>query len=225
MTFSFHFLRFALESLQSTGKDFKGSEFASNLETTASFLGPCYEQYLATIASEEPVVASMAEKTLYWLVFALEPLRARDIAFAISMGLDEADEKLVQPVDGAKLDQCCKGLVIFREESDKLLLVHYSFKEFLCQKLDNSLAHAYLSKICLLALTTMARQDDSSGANLNEGPAMTGEEGLFAYARRNYLVHGFQALSLDQRIGPYIGADDVGFLSGGYSSNRRESKR
>lgn len=226
MTFSFLWVRLALESLQSTGKDFKGSESGtSNLETTPSSLATFYEQYIAMIASEEPVVASMAEKTLYWLVFALEPLRARDIAFAISMGLDKADEKLVQPVDGAKLAQCCKGLVTFREESDKLLLVHQSVKEFLCHKLDNSLAHAYLGKICLLALTIMARQDDSSGANLHEGPAMTGEEGLFAYARRNYLFHGFQALSLDQRIGPYIGADDVGFLSGGYSSNRRESQR
>lgn len=78
------------------------------------------------------------------------------------MGLDEADEKLIAPVDGAKLAQCCKGLVAFREESDELCLVHQSAKESLCQKLDSSLAHAYLGKVCLLALTTVARQEDSS---------------------------------------------------------------
>lgn len=167
----------------------------------------------------------MAEKTLYWLVFALEPLRAQDITFAISIGLNEADEKLVQPVDGAKLAQCCKGLVTFRPESDELRLVHQSAKEFLCQKLDSSLAHAYLGKVCLLALTTMARQDDSSGGTLNVGSAMTGEEGLFAYARRNYLIHGFQALSLDQRIGPFIDADEVGFSSGTFNSNGPHGKR
>ena len=95
----------------------------------------------------------------------------------------------------------------------------------LCQKLDNSLAHAYLGKVCLLALTTTVRQEDSSEMSLNQGRAMSGEEGLFAYARRKYLIHGFQALSLDQRIGPWIDADEVGFLSGGCSSNRRKRKR
>ena len=180
---------------------------------------------MALIASETPLVASIAERTLYWLIFALEPLRAQDIAFAICIGLHEADEKLVQPVDGAKLAQWCKGLVIFREETDELCLIHQSAKEFLCQKLDNSLAHAYLSKVCLLVLTTMARREESSETSLNEGRGMSGEEGLFAYARRNYLIHGFQALSLDQRIGPWIDADEVGFLSGGGGTSTRTEAR
>ena len=218
--YSFLWVRLALESLQSSAKDPK-----TTLETTPSSLSTFYEQYIAVIASETPLVASIAEKTLYWLIFALEPLRARDIAFAICTGLDEADEKLIQPVDGAKLAQCCKGLVTFREEFDELCLVHQSAKEFLCQKLDNSLAHAYLGKVCLLALTTMARQEDSSKTVLNEGRAMSGEEGLFAYARRKYLIHGFQALSSDQRIGPWIDADDLGFLSGGCSNNLLKRKR
>ena len=182
-------------------------------------------QYIAVVVSETPLVASIAEQTLYWLIFALEPLRAQDIAFAICMGLDEADEKLIAPVDGAKLAQCCKGLVAFREDSDELCLVHQSAKESLCQKLDRSLAHAYLGKVYLLALNTMARQEDSSETGWNDGRAMTGEEGLFAYARRKYLIHGFQALSLDQRIGPWIDADEVGFLGGGCVSNRRKRKR
>ena len=200
---SFLLVRHALESLQSPAKDSKA--------TLATF----YEQYIALMASETPLVASIAEKTFYWLIFALEPLRAQDIAFAICLGLNEADAKLIQPVDGAKLTQYCKGLVTFREESDELCLVHQSAKEFLCQKLDNSLAHAYLGKVCLLTLTTMARQEDSSETSLNQGREMSGEEGLFAYARRKYLIHGFQALSSDQRIGPWIDADEVGFLGGG----------
>ena len=210
---SFLLVRLALESLQSPAQDSKA--------TLATF----YEQYIALIASETPLVASIAEKTLYWLIFALEPLRAQDIASAICLGLNEADEKLIQPVDGAKLAQYCKGLITFHEESDELCLVHQSAKEFLSQKLDNSLAHAYLSKVCLLTLTTMARQEDSSESSLNQGRAMSGEEGLFAYARRKYLIHGFQALSSDQRIGPWIDADEVGFLGGGCSSDRRKRKR
>ena len=217
---SFLMVRLALELLQSPAKNSKAT-----LETTPSSLTTFYEQYIGAIASETPLVASIAEKTLYWLIFALEPLRARDIAFAIRMGLDEADAKLIQPVDGAKLAKCCKGLITFREESDELSLVHPSAKEFLCQKLDNSLAHTYLGKVCLLALTTMARQEDSLGTSLNLGGAMSGEEGLFAYARRKYLVHGFQALSSDQRIGPWIDADEVGFLGAGCGCNLGKRKR
>ena len=215
--YSFHSVRRALEYLQPSAKDPKVA--------SASSITTFYEQYIAVIASEPPLVASIAEKTLYWLTFALEPLRARDIVSAISMGMDEADENLIQPVDGAKIAQCCKGLVAFSEESDDLRLVHQSAKEILCQKLDNSLAHAYLAKVCLLTLTTMARQEDSAGTSLIEGGEMSGEEGLFAYARRKYLIHDFQALSLDQRIGPYIDADEVGFLSGGLSVNTRKRKR
>ena len=218
--YSFLLVRLALESLQSSAKDSKATP-----ATTPSSLTTFYEQYIAMIASETPLVVSIAEKTIYWLIFALEPLRAQDIAFAICMGLNEADEKLVQPIDGAKLAQYCKGLVTFREESDELCLIHQSAKEFLCQKLDNSLAHAYLGKVCLLALTTMAREEDSLEMSLSQGRAMSSEEGLFAYARRKYLIHGFQALSLDQRIGPWIDADEVGFLAGGYSSNGRKRKR
>lgn len=127
MMCSFLWVRLVLESLQPSAKDSKAT-----LETTPCSLTTVYKQCIAMIASETPLVASLAEKTLYWLIFALEPLRARDIAFAISIGLDEADENLMQPVDGAKLAQCCKGLVTFRAESDELCLVHQSAKEFLC---------------------------------------------------------------------------------------------
>ena len=225
ISLSFDWVRLALESFKSSTKALKDSgSGASSQEDASISISSFYEQYVAAVASETPIVASVAEKTLYWLAFALEPLRARDISFAISLGLEEADEKLVQPVDGAKLAKCCKGLVTFRAESDELSLVHQSTKEFLCQRMDNSLAHTYLAKVCLLALTTMARKEDSSGTGLNAGSMMAGEEGLFAYAQRKYLVHGFQALSLDQRIGPYIDADDVGFLAGGSSSSSNKHK-
>ena len=222
---SFLWVRLALESLKSSTKALTdgGSEVSSQ-ENASISISAFYERYVATVASETPIVASVAEKTLYWLAFALEPLRARDVSFAISLGLEEADEKLVQPVNGAKLAKYCNGLVTFSAESDELRLVHQSAKEYLCQRMDNSLAHTYLAKVCLLTLTTMARQEDSSGTSLNAGSMMTAEEGLFAYARRKYLVHGFQALSLDQRIGPYIDPDDVGFLARGSSSGDKRKR-
>ena len=206
-------MRLALESLQHSKNDSSDGIFrTADAETTPSSLTKFYEQYIGLIASEKPFIASIAEKMLYWLVFAIEPLRASDVICAISLGLAEAEERVLQPIDGAKLAQCCQGLIDFHQEADTLQFVHQSAREFLCQKLDSSIAHTYLGKVCLLALTTLEQQADQSALRLTEKMAATGEEGLFAYARRNYLRHVFQAVSTDQRIGPFIDTDDVGFL-------------
>lgn len=154
----------------------------------------------------------MAEKTLYWLVFAIELPRASHIACAISLGLAETDERSVRPIDGAKLAQCCQGLLDFHPATDTLQFVHSSAKEFFCQKLNGNMAHSYLGKICLLALTTLEHHPDQPPLNITYSSSITGEEGLFAYARKHYLRHCVQAVSTDQRIGPFIDADDLGFL-------------
>lgn len=146
------------------------------------------------------------ERTFYWLVFSLEPLRARDIAFAICLGLEEADEQQLKPLNAARISDCCKGLVVYIAP-DELRLVHLSAKEFLCQRLDSSLAHMYLAKICLSALTSMAHRPDADTSLCDE--ESSGQEGLYAYAQRNYLLHGFKAIALDQRVGPYIDADEL----------------
>ena len=206
-------MRLALESLQYSNNGSSDRAFrTADVETTPSSMTKFYEHYMALIASEKPFIASIAEKMLYWLVFAIEPLRASDIICAISLGLTEADERVLQPIDGAKLAQCCQGLIDFDQEADTLRLVHRSAREFLCQKLDSSIAHTYMGKVCLLVITTWEQQADQSALSLTHNMAATGEEGLFAYARRNYLRHVFQAVSTDQRIGPFIDTDDVGFL-------------
>jgi hypothetical protein len=54
----------------------------------------------------------------------------------------------------------------------------------------------------------MQKVDDQARDANAEGEGSS-EERLYAYARRWYMVHGFKALSLDQRIGPFIQADDL----------------
>ena len=197
-------MRLALESLQSSR--------SAEVEGIPSSLIRFYEQYIALIASESPVAASIAKKTLYWLLFAAEPLSASDVARAISLGMNEADETGVRPIDGAKLAHCCQGLIDFCEEDDSLQLVHQSAKDFLCQKLDSNMAHTYLSKVCLLALTTFEYQADQPASNSTDSVAAARENGLLSYARRNCQRHALQAVSTDQRIGPFMHADDVGFM-------------
>ena len=104
-----------------------------------------YDTYMQFIATENPIIASIAEKTFYWITFALEPLGAENIAFAITLGLSEKDMKAMKPIDGPKLAKFCNGLVCF-EEPDQLLPQHPTVMEFLSQHLDSDLGHSLISK-------------------------------------------------------------------------------
>lgn len=172
-------------------------------------LEAAYSHLITGIVSQSPRIASIIEKTFYWLVFGLEPLRARDITAALQLGLDEIDGNQLKPLDAAHISQCCKGLVV-EDPVDQLRFVHHSASEYLSQRLDNSLAHVYLAKICLAVLTST--YDGTVPANINgsaPGASMelSGAEGLRAYAQRNHQTHMFKALALDQRIGPYVDPD------------------
>ena len=163
-------------------------DFGVQLPQAVPSLTHLYDTYMQFIATENPVIASIAEKTFYWITFALEPLGAKNIAFAITLGLSEKDMKAVKPIDGPKLAEFCNGLVCF-QEPDQLLPQHPTVMEFLSQHLDSDLGHLYLAKICLKSLTTMAVKRDSASV-LEED--RTGAEGLLAYARKNYMMHGFK---------------------------------
>lgn len=167
-------------------------------------LEAAYSHLITSIVSQSPRIASVIEKTFYWLVFGLEPLRARDVTAAIQLGLNEIDENQLKPLDPAQISQCCKGLVV-EDPTGQLRFVHPSATEYLCQRLDNSLAHVYLAKICLAAMTcTTVPEHGSASADSME---LSGAEGLRAYAQRNHQTHMFKALALDQRIGPYVDPD------------------
>lgn len=172
-------------------------------------LEAAYSHLITNIVSQSPRTASIIEKTFYWLVFGLEPLRAQDITAALQLGLNEIDGNQLKPLDPAHISQCCKGLVV-EDPIDQLRFVHHSASEYLCQRLDGSLAHIYLAKICLAVLTCTSVCTDTGPANGSASGAsmeLSGAEGLRAYAQRNHQTHMFKALALDQRIGPYLDPD------------------
>lgn len=168
-------------------------------------LEAAYSHLVTSIVSQSPQTASVIEKTFYWLVFGLEPLRARDITAAIQLGLNEIDENQLRPLDPAHISKCCKGLVV-EDPIDHLRFVHHSATEYLSQRLDSSLAHVYLAKICL-AVMTFTSTGSGHGSAPDDGMELSGAEGLLAYAQRNHQTHMFKALALDQRIGPYVDPD------------------
>ena len=204
-----------IESLQySVDDSLDNSLNIADTGETPSSLTKFYEHYVGFIAYANPVTAAIAETTLYWLVFGIEPIHASLVVYAISLGLTGADKKLVQPIDAARLVQCCQGLIVFSEETDMLQFVHLSAKEFFCRHLNSSIAHTYLEKICLLALTTLKYNPDRSAQSMTDTRKATmGGEALLDYAQRNHLRHCFQAVSTNQQIGPSIDADEVGFLN------------
>lgn len=171
-------------------------------------LEAAYSHLVTSIVSQSPRIASIIEKTFYWLVFGLEPLRARDISAALQLGLNEIDGNQLEPLDAAHISKCCKGLVV-EDPIDQLRFVHHSASEYLCQRLDSSLAHVYLAKICLAVLTCTTCEGivPANGSAPGASMELSGAEGLRAYARRNHQTHMFKALALDQRIGPYVDPD------------------
>jgi hypothetical protein len=200
--YSFSWARRTIDALRGSTTDTEGvKESSTNIPKG---LEDIYRQFMVEIASADTPIASIAEKTFYWVVFALEPLRTRDIVTALCLGLSEETEQYIKPLDAARLVKCCKGLIVV--EKDQFRLFHSSAMEYLCQQLDSSLAHTYLAKICLAILTSMRPCPDAEQAADQEP---TCEEALYEYARRFYLIHGFKALALDRRIGPYIEADDL----------------
>lgn len=168
-------------------------------------LEAAYSHLITGIVSQSPRTASVIEKTFYWLVFGLEPLRARDITAAIVLGLNEIDENQLKPLDPAHISKCCMGLVV-EDPVDHLRFVHHSATEYLSQRLDSSLAHVYLAKICLAVMTCTSTEPGHESAP-DDGMELSGTEGLLAYAQRNHQTHMFKALMLDQRIGPYVDPD------------------
>lgn len=168
-------------------------------------LEAAYSHLITGIVSQSPRTASVIEKTFYWLVFGLEPLRARDITAAIVLGLNEIDENQLKPLDPAHISKCCMGLVV-EDPVDHLRFVHHSATEYLSQRLDSSLAHVYLAKICLAVMTCTSTESGHESAP-DDGMELSGTEGLLAYAQRNHQTHMFKALMLDQRIGPYVDPD------------------
>ena len=168
-------------------------------------LEAAYSHLITSIVSQSPRTASIIEKTFYWLVFGLEPLRARDITAAIGLGLNEIDKNQLKPLDPAHISKCCKGLVV-EDPVDHLRFVHHSATEYLSQRLDSSLAHVYLAKICLAVMTCTSTGSGHESAP-DDGMELSGAEGLLAYAQRNHQTHMFKALMLDQRIGPYVDPD------------------
>lgn len=172
-------------------------------------LEAAYSHLITGIVSQSPRIASIIEKTFYWLVFGLEPLRGRDISAALQLSLNEIDGNQLKPLDPAHISQCCKGLVV-EDPIDQLRFVHHSASEYLSQRLDSSLAHVYLAKICMAVLTcTCVRTVPANGSAPGASMELSGAEGLRAYAQRNHQTHMFKALALDQRIGPYVDPDEL----------------
>ena len=156
-----------------------------------------YDQVLGGITSQEPYMVALAERVFYILQYSLEPLRFADISVALSMNLNGYYDAKLRPLTYEKIRKATGGHLIECTKdpsgTDFLRFVHHTVGDYLRGHLDESLGHTYMAKTCLAAL--------SSGLGRSD------QKGFFEYAKRNYMIHGFKALALDQRVGPSVDAD------------------
>ena len=197
MKCSWTWARRAISSIDTSSQAGKGWSDSTQLQHV-------YQQLLAEIAAAESLHAAIAERTLYWILFALEPLTVSEIATAVNLSMDNNLEPSTPAIAAEKILDCCRGLLKISE--NKFQFTHFTAQEYLAESLNSSLGNVFLTKTCLVILSTLAPVE---GRESQSCPATTPEETLYDYAKRNYMIHGFKSVALDQRVGPYIEADNL----------------
>lgn len=102
-----------------------------SLDTLPDGLAEVYSDCLGRIRSQSSEDATLANRTLYWIVHAVRPLTVREMqcALAIRPGdltLDEDGEP-----DKDLLISVCAGIVVIEKSTETITLVHYTAQDFL----------------------------------------------------------------------------------------------
>ncbi|KAG1723030.1 ankyrin repeat-containing domain protein [Suillus paluster] len=121
-----------------------------------------YDRILLEIQEAGPDRSSIVERTLMWLVAALEPLHLSQLAEALSIEIGSTtlnqELSVMCPTD---LLEICSSLVSFDKRTGVVTLSHYSVREYLmagekAQKYRHLLedAHRYIAQHCTQYLIT-----------------------------------------------------------------------
>ncbi|KAG1858862.1 hypothetical protein F4604DRAFT_1930917 [Suillus subluteus] len=135
---------------------------SDSLKSLPKGLYETYDKILQEIEEAGPDRRSIVERTLMWLVAALEPLKLSQLveALSIEIGSTTLNQKLsvMSPTD---LLEICSSLVSFDERTDIVTLSHYSVREYLMagentQNYRHLLedAHRHIVQYCTQYLTS-----------------------------------------------------------------------
>lgn len=135
---------------------------SDSLKSLPKGLHETYDRILQEIEEAGPDRRSIVERTLMWLVAALEPLNLYQLveALSIEIGCKTLNQKLsvISPTD---LLEICSCLVSFDERTGIVTLSHYSVREYLmagenARKYRHLLedAHRHIVQCCMQYLTS-----------------------------------------------------------------------
>ncbi|KAF8439131.1 ankyrin repeat-containing domain protein [Boletus edulis BED1] len=139
------------------------AEVRGALDNLPIGLDETYQRILATIDVGSPE-GKLALRALVWLVGALRPLRLPELLEGLAIDLER---RTMDPDTGlmhkdALLD-ACGSLVTYNEDTDILILSHFSVKEYLVGDLTRTRlpryhinhqgAHEHLARLCICYLT------------------------------------------------------------------------
>ena len=118
-------------------------------------LNRAYEETLTRIKSQLSGFASLARKTLMWLVYAKRELSVEELRYALAIeeNSSELDEENLEDAD--QIISVCKGLVKIDHETENVRLVHYTTQEYLKRVLPYWVpdAQEIITKDCLQYLS------------------------------------------------------------------------
>ena len=138
-----------------------------SLDTLPDGLAEVYSDCLNRIRNQNPEDATLAKRTLYWIVNAVRPLTVREMqcALAIRSGdttLDEDGEP-----DKDLLVTVCAGMIVIEKSSETVTLVHYTAQEFLLKNPDQLLEGRQLD-LAETCITHLLFHDFDSGPGIND---------------------------------------------------------
>ncbi|CAL1704229.1 unnamed protein product [Somion occarium] len=173
-----------------------------------------YERILATIEKQGPEVAQIARSSLVWLVGALTPLTLQQVneAIMIEKGRYMLNEELGVFNVSDVLD-ICGSLVEHRDDTDIIILSHFTVKEFLTGVLMQPPLDFFATQpasvakeLAQLTLTYLLLEDFSTGICHTPGAynARLLNRPLLRYAATHWYLHVADMDEEDEEVLLYI---------------------
>ena len=151
-------------------------------------LNHAYEDTLTRIESQMSGFASLARKTLMWIVYAQRELTVEELRYALAIeeNSSELDEENLEDTD--QIISACKGLVTLDHETEIVRLVHYTTQEYLKRILPcwNPDAQETITKACLQYLSFRSIRSSLNGEHLK---SPLSDEAFNDYVKAQYQDH------------------------------------
>ena len=107
------------------------------------------------INAQHPDQAVLARKVIYWVFHASRPLTMPELQHALAVETGDSDLDADNIPEEGLLLSVCNGLVTYEKEGSVLVLVHYTFQQYLEQKAETIFPEAQVEivRTCLTYLS------------------------------------------------------------------------